>query len=154
MKADGKTESSGILPRISRFLQKPWPEKIAFLRYRWDLFLSGIPALIRLSGGTWFLARNDGLGSSLLKSDFENNERAFVEWFLEPGMIALDLGAHQGYYALLAAKRVGRSGRVIAFEPSPRERWALRLNLILNRCINVTVAATALGCEETEADLY
>jgi FkbM family methyltransferase len=69
-------------------------------------------------------------------------------------MTVLDLGAHHGLYTLLASKRVGSRGKVIAFEPSPRERRALLLHLILNRCGNVKVEGLAVGNEDTEADLF
>lgn len=36
------------------------------------------------------------------------------------GMIVLDIGAHVGIHALVAARRVGPNGRVFAFEPAPR----------------------------------
>lgn len=35
---------------------------------------------------------------------------------LEPGQCMLDIGAHRGYYSLLAAKQVTETGRVIAVE--------------------------------------
>lgn len=69
-------------------------------------------------------------------------------------MTVLDLGAHHGFYTLLASKCVGRNGRVIAFEPSPRERKALHLHLKLNRCKNVEVQEFALGDKRTTADLH
>ena len=44
---------------------------------------------------------------------------------------------------------------MFAFEPSPRERRALRLHASLNLCSwNVNVQKLALGNEETEADLH
>jgi FkbM family methyltransferase len=52
---------------------------------------------------------------------------------LEPGMVHLDLGANIGYYALLAARRVGPNGRVICIEPDPRNLEMLRRNVALNR---------------------
>lgn len=39
---------------------------------------------------------------------------------LEPGDVFIDIGAHVGYYSSLAAVLVGESGKVIAFEPTPR----------------------------------
>ncbi|RLE40084.1 hypothetical protein DRJ16_07505 [Candidatus Woesearchaeota archaeon] len=36
---------------------------------------------------------------------------------IKEGMIVVDIGASLGYYTLLAAKRVGNSGTVFAFEP-------------------------------------
>jgi FkbM family methyltransferase len=44
--------------------------------------------------------------------------RALKE-FLRPGMTVADVGANIGYYTWLAASIVGRTGRVLAFEPGP-----------------------------------
>jgi len=109
---------------------------------------------VRLPFGAWFVARNDGLGSTLTYDGFEPRERSFVARYLRQGMIVLDIGAHHGFYTLLSSKLVGPAGKVFAFEPSPREQKALRLNLILNRCKNVSVQALALSDAETQTDLY
>jgi FkbM family methyltransferase len=69
-------------------------------------------------------------------------------------MMVLDIGAHHGLYTLLASKLVGRRGKVIAFEPSPRERERLKKNLRLNGCRNVRVEPVALGSQKGLADLY
>jgi FkbM family methyltransferase len=90
----------------------------------------------------------------LLAGTFEQAEFAFVERFLQHGMTVLDVGAHHGLYTLLASKRVGPSGRVIAFEPSPRERKALRLHLTLNRCRNVIIQEEAIGEENGDSLLH
>ncbi len=115
---------------------------------------SNLPMPIRLPYGAWWLARNDALGLLIATTGFENAESRFVERFLKPGMIVLDIGAHHGYYTLLASKRVGVRGRVISFEPSPREQKALRLNLRLNRCRNVVIEGLALSDENGESDFY
>src|SRR5262249_7655163 len=47
---------------------------------------------------------------------------------LVPGGVFVDIGANVGYYTLLAAHRVGRAGRVIAFEPNPVSLKVLLLN--------------------------
>jgi FkbM family methyltransferase len=117
-------------------------------------FLPGIPLPIPLPFGAWFLARNDYMGGAEMHGGFELAEREFVSRFLQPGMTALDIGAHHGLYTLLASKRVGPSGRVFAFEPSPRERNALQWNVRLNRCKNVAIEELALGNEEGEGSLY
>ncbi|MGI9119211.1 MAG: FkbM family methyltransferase [Acidimicrobiales bacterium] len=44
---------------------------------------------------------------------------AWMVGWLRPGDLYVDVGAHIGYLAALAANVVGRSGRVVAFEPSP-----------------------------------
>ncbi len=149
-----KPETMGTLPRIWQFLQKPLHEKSRSFLARWTKIFPNIPLPIRLPFGAWFVARNDGLGSTLTYDGFELAERSFVERFLQPGMTAIDVGAHHGFYTLLASKRVGPTGRVIAFEPSPREQRALRLNVRLNRCKNVNIQGLALGDKDTDSDLY
>jgi FkbM family methyltransferase len=69
-------------------------------------------------------------------------------------MTVLDIGAHHGLYTLLAVRKVGPKGRVIAFEPSPRERRCLNWNLRINRCKNVKVEPFALGAAEGAATLF
>ena len=60
-----------------------------------------------------YVQRNIYLGS------FEPQETDLVLRYLRPGMTVVDGGANVGYYTALAARCVGLSGRVIAFEPSP-----------------------------------
>jgi FkbM family methyltransferase len=94
------------------------------------------------------------MGENLRRGGYEEPERLFIARVLKPGMTFLDVGAHNGYYTLLAANRVGKEGRVVAFEPSPRERRRLRWNLALNRCQNVAVEPCALGANEGTAPLF
>jgi FkbM family methyltransferase len=53
--------------------------------------------------------------------------RAIIEQ-LPAGGVFVDIGAHVGYYTILASLLVGPGGRVIAFEPTPRTRTELSLN--------------------------
>jgi FkbM family methyltransferase len=147
--------------RAKRFASKPLREKFRAIGFRASAIksscrdaLHAIPLPIRLPFGSWWIARNDHVGRPLRQGVFENSELAFVEGYVKPGMTVLDLGAHHGLYTLLASKRVGATGTVFAFEPSPRERKSLRRHLFLNRCQNVAVEALALGRENAEVDLY
>ncbi len=76
---------------------------------------------------------------------FEPNEFALLSHVLRPGMVFVDVGANDGYYTLFAARRVGSSGKVVAVEPSTRERVHLRRNIARNKLDNVTVVPIALG---------
>jgi FkbM family methyltransferase len=51
---------------------------------------------------------------------------------LREGMTVVDVGANVGYYTLLAASRVGKNGRVIAFEPDPEMFDVLFKNVDIN----------------------
>jgi FkbM family methyltransferase len=84
---------------------------------------------------------------------FEPNEFAFLRRTLRPGMTFVDIGANEGLFTLFAARRVGGSGRVIAVEPSDRERRILERNLARNGLGNVTVVPHALAAEPGTAEL-
>jgi FkbM family methyltransferase len=140
--------------RLVRFIRKPWREKLRSVTLRWVRTFPGVLIPVRLPFGVWWLAE-DGFGGTVAYGDgFEKAERRFVERFLQPGMTVLDVGAHSGFYTLLASRRVGSYGRVVAFEPSPRERKKLFRHLRLNRCTNVEVEPHAIANCETEADFF
>jgi FkbM family methyltransferase len=140
--------------RLGRFLQKPWREKTGYIFFCMMRAFPGIVVPVRLPFGGWWLARNDFVGSALLNGGFENTERSFVEHFLRPGMTVLDIGAHHGFYTLMASRKVGSQGRVIAVEASQRERDKLHRHLRMNGCKNVCVVACALGEAQGTAELY
>ena len=51
---------------------------------------------------------------------------------VRPGMVAVDVGAHQGYYTLLLAGLVGSAGHVHAVEPNPKMVALVRRSLSVN----------------------
>ncbi len=83
-----------------------------------------------------------------------SEEENFLLQFLKPGMVFLDIGAHRGFHTLLASKKVGIEGQIIAFEPSPRELRRLRWNLALNCCHNVRIESFAVSRNEGIGELY
>ena len=56
-----------------------------------------------------------------------------------------DVGAHVGFYTLLASVTVNQRGRVFAFEPSPRNIAFINDHVRLNRCRNVVVCPLAVS---------
>lgn len=98
----------------------------------------------RLRGKRWIVgAGNHGywLGS------YEYEKRRQFEQTLKEGDIILDIGAHVGYYTLLASILTGPSGRVFAFEPLPANIHFLRAHLALNQIHNVTLIEAAVSNE-------
>jgi FkbM family methyltransferase len=70
------------------------------------------------------------------------------------GEYVLDLGAHHGFYSLLAARRVGPEGKVFSFEPEPENFRMLQTNIWLNGLGEVITAVRAcVGSSDGEAEL-
>jgi FkbM family methyltransferase len=76
---------------------------------------------------------------------YEYAPSELVRAYLAPGDTFVDVGANMGYYSLLAAARVGGSGRVLAFEPSARVRARLERSVSLNGFTHVAVRSEAVG---------
>ena len=64
-------------------------------------------------------------------------------------MTALDVGANIGTFTLYLARAVGRSGRVLAFEPVAASHRLLQTNLALNDLVQVEPHAVAVGRERS-----
>lgn len=77
-------------------------------------------------------------------------QRVFERW-LTPGCVFFDIGAHAGYYSLLAARLVRPGGQVVAFEPLPRNFAYLRKHLRLNGANTVTTIDAAVTESAGEA---
>jgi deazaflavin-dependent oxidoreductase (nitroreductase family) len=78
----------------------------------------------------------------------------WVEERLAPGDVFVDVGANMGYFSLLAATRVGPSGRVVAIEPAPPTFAKLRANLALNPGAAVRPVQAAVGAGEGRVPFY
>jgi FkbM family methyltransferase len=71
----------------------------------------------------------DLVGIKLYQYGFfeEGLTRALIEKVPQGGVF-IDIGAHVGYYTILASLLAGPEGRVVAFEPTPRTRTELAFN--------------------------
>lgn len=75
----------------------------------------------------------------------EKEKRGLVQKLVQPGQVFYDLGANVGYYSLIASTLVGEKGRVLAFEPSPRNLNFLHQHLTLNHIRNVEIFPLAVS---------
>jgi FkbM family methyltransferase len=92
---------------------------------------------------------------NLLSMFFEpETTRVFLD-LLKPGQTFVDVGAHIGYYTLLAARLVGPDGRVYAFEPAPANLALLMKNIHANGYSDrVTVIPKAVRDEPRRVKLF
>jgi FkbM family methyltransferase len=70
------------------------------------------------------------------------------------GDVVVDLGANIGYFSLLAARLVGKKGKVYAFEPEPRNYNYLLKNIELNGYNNVFAIQKAVSNKTGKTKLY
>jgi FkbM family methyltransferase len=84
---------------------------------------------------TWYVLEDEG--APLAMAEIRDEP---AEWMLDTlasGMTVIDIGAHQGRYAIRFSQKVGATGLVVAVEPSARNQAVLAQNLELNGIRNV-----------------
>lgn len=90
----------------------------------------------------------------IAKKEYEPITTKVFEYFLQPGMFVVDVGAHLGYFTMLSAKLVGKNGKVFAFEPEPHIYSLLKKNIELNRYKNISAIQQAVTNKESSTSLY
>jgi FkbM family methyltransferase len=101
--------------------------------------------------GAWWLPASRGKLLRILGGTYERQQTALFEAHVRPGMTVLDVGAHVGYYTLLAATLAGSAGRVVAFEPNPANARFLRRHATINGLCNVEVVEAGVADGEGTA---
>jgi FkbM family methyltransferase len=114
------------------------------------------PARVEVEPGLSFvLDPRDLIGITILRYGFWQQE----VWDslapdLKEGSVFLDVGAHIGYFSIKAVPKVGRTGRVVSFEPNPETLVLLRDNVRANHAGNVVVEPIACTDRDQMLTLY
>lgn len=143
--------------RIDNFLHKSWDERLMTARYFVRKSLANIPYVpvpVRMKMSQtneiqfWWSYVVPYFSPARGFFDYWGHDLGDLRFLwksLGPGMVFLDVGAHHGVYSIVAAKKLGANGTVVAFEPSSREYRRLRLHLRMNRLKSVRTEPLALG---------
>lgn len=108
-----------------------------------------MPNIIEAKHGNFLILPNDALGQALInKGDFEPHFYNVAKNVIKEGDICLDCGANLGYHTVTMAKLVGKSGKVVAFEPLRIIYQQLSGNVFLNDLRNVVTINAAIGNEQ------
>lgn len=113
-------------------------------------WLSGVTLPILrgpLAGRRWLLASR----INFLLGTYEPEQTRAFQRTIRPGDVVYDVGAHYGYYTLLSSALAGPSGKIFAFEPSPKNIARLQKHVRINHCGNVTILELALSDREGTA---
>ncbi|HWF01157.1 MAG TPA: FkbM family methyltransferase [Caulobacteraceae bacterium] len=97
-----------------------------------------------------YVPRSDAVvGEEILSlGEYEPHVTGPLEAALRPGMTVVDIGANIGWYSLLASRRVGGEGRVIAIEPLARNVKLLFANKTANQADNIEIHPYGVGDRE------
>lgn len=95
-----------------------------------------------------------GFLSDVVHDRYEVEMKGLLCGLLREGMTVFDVGAHVGYYTLMAAQKVGPRGHVFAFEPEPENYSILKKNIELNGYMNVTCIPKAVSSRSGTLSLF
>ena len=125
--------------------------------YLWLSRLFPKEMTVEFRGNKMYLRPADGVlerGFLLLGRTYEEGVTRLFYKLVKRGMTVVDIGAHIGYYTLIAAKLVGPEGKVFAFEPEPGNFSLLKRNVELNGYENVTLINRAVSDSNSVVTLY
>lgn len=98
--------------------------------------------------------RHRGFLEHIARGGYESLYRRLFEDAIGTDTVVVDGGAHIGIYSLLAARRVGSEGCVLAFEPDPQNFSALVANLKRNGCNRVIAQEKAISNRTGKITFY
>jgi FkbM family methyltransferase len=102
---------------------------------------------------TW-LDLNESIQRSMYLGVYEPTQTAWFKECVKAGDVFFDVGANFGHYTSLASGVVGNTGRVYAFEPSPKANQTIEDMIALSKVDNITLVKAALGKEKGTVTLY
>ncbi len=101
-----------------------------------------------MRGGMWMrLDLHDQISRMIyFLGSHESEETQIIKRIIQPNWIVLDIGAHIGFYTLLAARLIDRDlGHIYAFEPNPGTFEILTHHIKINGLAHVTAYNMAIG---------
>lgn len=87
------------------------------------------------------------------KGRWEDHLRAYIQYFVKPGDICVDIGANVGFHTVTMAHSCGSDGKVYAFEPATVTFPRLVDNINLNPELKKLVVPEKMGLSSTSGML-
>jgi FkbM family methyltransferase len=95
---------------------------------------AGVPLLVHLS-------EKDSVSAEIIRQGFWGlPETLAMLASVRPGSRVVDVGAHFGYYSVLAARSARTKGRIYSFDPAPQNHLVLSANSALSALLNPDAA--------------
>jgi len=133
---------SSLKSVVSMYLSSP-----EFKNRRLGVASNTDQALVSLEGFEMYVSPSDlAVGRHIHAAGrYETHVTEAIKQRLGPGMVFIDIGANIGYFSLLAARLVGKEGRVVSFEPFQQNVQLLLASLKLNGFDNIEVYPFAVA---------
>lgn len=115
------------------------------------------PRIVEVDGGSHLLVEAFNNRAHYVEPQSLRKDAGVVQVFrsvLRDGDVVVDVGANIGRMTVLGSRLVGKTGKVFAFEPSPKVISSLYRNIAYNRCSNVTVFNSAVSDECGEITFF
>ena len=97
---------------------------------------------------------NNFLIHDVYASMVDHEEDIVQQFSPKLGDIVIDVGAAFGFYSIVASKKVGKQGKVVAIEPQPDSFEMLNKNIKLNKLKNISTLNHAVSLKKTTLKLY
>ncbi len=141
-----------IFIRKRRRLRDPSRDEFAWGRL-W--FFKGRQVTLKTAWDQRLRVRLDSLGDMQAAFGREGEEGIpEILSALKPGGVVLDIGAHIGGFSLIAARAVGDTGKVFAFEPVANNVELLKENRRLNGADWIVPICAAVGRKDGSIELF
>jgi len=110
---------------------------------------------VQLHGHSMYLASSGSFPPlDMAMARYEPGTTMLFSEIIKPGMVVVDVGAHVGYFTLLAANKVGPTGKIYAFEPDQNNHALLLKNIEMNGYDNVVATQMAVSNRKGTSVLY
>jgi len=86
-----------------------------------------------------------------MRGDYEPWVQELLLRWLHPGDVFYDVGAHTGFFSLIASRLIGRDGVVFAFEPDPENFARLVGNVAENKAQSVNPVSAVVWSQSGTA---
>jgi FkbM family methyltransferase len=118
--------------------------------------VTGMRALVHVKVGrdSVYLKPDDPRCIAVITEVKEGSGTEILKRWLSEGDTFIDVGANHGSFSLVAARYVGSTGRIIAFEPQPILAQAIERSLRASVQCGFEVHAIALGSDEGTIGLF
>lgn len=145
--SDFRARTVGFIKGILGTILQDSPILSQFFGFSLDTLSKVTPTHVTdVQGSEMYLLKGDPISLMILITRvYEPVETEMVKRVVKSGDVALDIGAHIGYYTLILSRLVGEKGHVYAFEPCEKNYVVLKKNVEVNKCRNVTLVNKAVS---------